>query len=172
MQCPLSLSVGLPTVFGMEAASDANMPSPSDIPSSRAESGARSGGPRGAGLDLVVLDCPHPAELARFYAGVLGWVVETDDDDSWAETRLSPDATGIGFQSAPNYRPPTWPDETVPQQSHLDVTVDDIDAAEAEALRLGARATGQPAADTPAGKRDSFRVYLDPVGHPFCLVRR
>jgi predicted enzyme related to lactoylglutathione lyase len=172
MQGPLSLSVGLPTVFGMEAVSDANMPSPSDIPSSRAESGARSSAPGGAGLDLVVLDCPHPAELARFYAGVLGWFVETDDDDSWAEARPSSGAIGIGFQSAPNYRPPTWPEEIVPQQSHLDVAVDDIDAAEAHALHLGARKTGQPSADTPAGQRDSFRVYLDPVGHPFCLVRR
>jgi predicted enzyme related to lactoylglutathione lyase len=157
----------------MEAVSDANMPSTTDIPSSRAESGGRSRGPGGAGLDLVVLDCPHPAELAGFYAGVLGWIVDTrDHDGGWAEARPSPGATGIGFQSAPGYRPPTWPDESVPQQSHLDVAVDDIEAAEANALRLGAQKTGQPAADTPAGRRDSFRVYLDPVGHPFCLVRR
>ncbi|MFF1632952.1 VOC family protein [Leifsonia sp. NPDC058248] len=148
------------------------MPSPTDIPSSRAGSGTRPSAPGAAGLDLVVLDCPHPAELARFYAGVLGWVVETEDDDSWAEARPSPGATGIGFQSAPGYRAPTWPDETVPQQSHLDVSVDDLEAAEANALRLGARKTGQPSPETPAGRRDSFRVYFDPVGHPFCLVRR
>jgi hypothetical protein len=32
-------------------------------------------------------------------------------------------------------------------------------------LEIGARKhDGQP-------KRDSFRVFLDPVGHPFCLVK-
>jgi len=46
---------------------------------------------------------------------------------------------------------------------HLDLAVDDLDQAEAEALRLGAR----PAAEQPAP--DRWRVLLDPAGHPFCL---
>jgi hypothetical protein len=46
---------------------------------------------------------------------------------------------------------------------HLDLAVDDLDEAEAEALRLGAhRAAEQPAPDR-------WRVLLDPAGHPFCL---
>jgi hypothetical protein len=51
----------------------------------------------------------------------------------------------------------------VPQQLHLDFDVDDLDASEAVALSLGA---SKP--DFQPG--ETFRVFLDPVGHPFCLV--
>jgi Glyoxalase-like domain len=45
---------------------------------------------------------------------------------------------------------------------HLDVIVDDLDAAEAAVTELGAtRHEHQPST--------SFRVFLDPAGHPFCL---
>jgi len=146
----------------MEDVSDGNMPPATDIP--------RFGG---IGFDVVVLDAPHPAELARFYAGMLGWpVVETEADDEWAETRPAVGANGIAFQREPDYRAPTWPDATVPQQSHLDFGVDDLEQAEAHAIALGARKTGLPDPASPAGVCDSFRVYRDPVGHPFCLVRR
>jgi hypothetical protein len=47
---------------------------------------------------------------------------------------------------------------------HLDLAVDDKAVAEAEALRLGARV----ADDQPGG--DTWRVLLDPAGHPFCLT--
>ncbi|MGB3441653.1 MAG: VOC family protein [Actinophytocola sp.] len=51
-----------------------------------------------------------------------------------------------------------------PQHQHLDLTVLDLDAAEQEALRLGARkADVQP-------RPDQWRGYLDPAGHPFCLT--
>ena len=58
---------------------------------------------------------------------------------------------------------PTWmADPEGAQQMHLDVIVDDLDAAEAAVLELGAtRHEHQP--------RTSFRVFLDPAGHPFCL---
>jgi Glyoxalase-like domain len=45
---------------------------------------------------------------------------------------------------------------------HLDIQVDDLDAAGAHAVAVGATlADYQP--------QDDVRVYLDPVGHPFCL---
>jgi hypothetical protein len=45
---------------------------------------------------------------------------------------------------------------------HLDVIVDDLDEAEAAVLELGAtKAEHQPGT--------TFRVFLDPAGHPFCL---
>ncbi len=47
---------------------------------------------------------------------------------------------------------------------HADVLVDDLDVAEAEVLRLGATLL------EGSDKRIGFRVYADPVGHPFCLV--
>jgi hypothetical protein len=69
----------------------------------------------------------------------------------------------MAFQLAPNLVPPTWPDPAVPQQFHLDVTVPDLEDAERRVLAIGARLTGQP--EQPA----TFRAYLDPSGHPFCL---
>jgi hypothetical protein len=45
---------------------------------------------------------------------------------------------------------------------HLDIKVDDLEAASAHALAAGARlAEHQPRAD--------LRIMLDPAGHPFCL---
>jgi hypothetical protein len=46
---------------------------------------------------------------------------------------------------------------------HLDLAVSDLDAAEAEAIRLGARRAGEQPHPT------RWRVMLDPAGHPFCL---
>lgn len=114
-----------------------------------------------ARFDLVVLDTPEPRRLADFYCALLGWRLVREEDD-WVTIR--PDWTspyGMAFQLAPDLVPPTWPDPAVPQQSHLDVTVDDLDAAEAQVLAIGARPTGVAAG--------GFRAYLDPSGHPFCL---
>jgi hypothetical protein len=45
---------------------------------------------------------------------------------------------------------------------HLDVNVDDLDKAEQAVLELGATKTEHQPGTT-------FRVFLDPAGHPFCL---
>jgi Glyoxalase-like domain len=85
-------------------------------------------------------------------------------DHDWVTVRPDQDAPyGLGFQLAPDHVPPTWPDTAVPQQVHLDVNVQDVDAAERQVFALGATATGMPGTD------ETFRVYLDPSGHPFCL---
>jgi len=111
----------------------------------------------------LVIDCPDAEALARFYAALLDWSVEVDDDGAWADARSS-DGQVISFQQVDDYVPPAWPDQTVPQQMHLDVMVEDLDAAEAATLALGARkAATQPGT--------SFRVFLDPAGHPFCLCQ-
>lgn len=107
----------------------------------------------------IVLDCPDPGALANFYGAMLDWKVEVSSD--WAEVRADYGQC-ICFQQVPDYRAPTWPTQDVPQQLHLDVMVDDLDAAEAAVLDLGAtRPEHQPGT--------SFRVLLDPAGHPFCL---
>ncbi|WP_395728374.1 VOC family protein [Nakamurella sp.] len=114
-----------------------------------------------ARFDLVVLDTPEPRRMADFYCSLLGWRIVQEDDD-WITIR--PDQSspyGMAFQLAPDLVAPTWPDPAVPQQSHLDVTVDDLDVGEARVLGIGARPTGI------AGS--GFRAYLDPSGHPFCL---
>src|SRR6478672_4314912 len=107
-----------------------------------------------------VLDCPDPAALASFYGELLGWQPKVDGD--WAEIRPEDGSACICFQQVADYRAPVWPGQEVPQQMHLDVMVRDLDEAEAELVAIGAtRAEHQPGT--------TFRVFLDPAGHPFCL---
>jgi catechol 2,3-dioxygenase-like lactoylglutathione lyase family enzyme len=110
---------------------------------------------------LVALDCPDPRALAEFYSALSGWDIDSNAGD-WVQLRSDAGAT-IAFQLAPDHQPPVWPSADHPQQAHLDFDVADLDAAETEVVALGARkAEVQPG--------ESFRVYLDPAGHPFCLV--
>jgi hypothetical protein len=57
-------------------------------------------------------------------------------------------------------RPPRWHDPACPPQMHLDLLVTDLDAAEHAVLEHGA---------TKLEDFPGWRVYADPVGHPFCL---
>jgi hypothetical protein len=61
---------------------------------------------------------------------------------------------------------PDWPDGVPQQQIHLDLWVDDFEAAHDEVMALGATLL-QGAEDTDDA--DNFQVYADPAGHPFCL---
>lgn len=107
----------------------------------------------------IVIDCPDPGALAAFYGALLDWKIDVSSD--WAEVRADYGQC-ISFQQVDAYTPPGWPGQEVPQQMHLDVMVDDLDAAEAAVLALGAtKHEHQPGT--------TFRVLLDPAGHPFCL---
>ena len=102
---------------------------------------------------------PRSGALATFYGALLDWKVDVSAD--WAEVRADYGQC-ISFQQVEAYTPPGWPNQEVPQQMHLDVIVDDLDAGEAAVLDLGAtKHDHQPGT--------SFRVFLDPAGHPFCL---
>ncbi|MFF4018137.1 VOC family protein [Streptomyces sp. NPDC001843] len=108
----------------------------------------------------VVLDCPDPRALAGFYAEVLGGAVEGDGD--WVDLKV-PGGPSLAFQAAPGFVPPRWPAADHSQQFHLDLVVEDLDAAEKGVLALGAKPLDA------ADRSRSFRVYADPAGHPFCL---
>jgi catechol-2,3-dioxygenase len=115
-----------------------------------------------ATFSAVALDCREPLALAQFYSALTGAPIERTDDD-WVQLA----ATGgpaLAFQLAPGHVPPQWPGDEMPQQIHLDFDVPDLDAAEEQVLAIGARKH-----DVQPGQ--SFRVYLDPAGHPFCLCR-
>lgn len=115
-----------------------------------------------ARMGTVVLDCPDPKRLAGFYSAILGWEATFSEDD-WV-TVGDGRADRLAFQRVDDYQPPEWPGSDRPQQFHLDLSVDDIEEAEAAALALGAvKHAHQP------GGGERFRVYLDPAGHPFCL---
>lgn len=113
-------------------------------------------------LELMVIDCADPRALARFYSQVLGAEIVGYDDD-WAELVLPGGGRPlVAFQQVDDYTAPQWPTQHVPQQMHLDVKVVDLDIGEAAVLALGATKAGS---DTP-----TYRVFLDPAGHPFCLI--
>lgn len=114
-----------------------------------------------ATLGTVVLDCADPRALAAFYAEILGARAEPDGDDWIFLTGY--EGTPLAFQAAPGHTAPEWPSPGSSQQFHLDLTVEDLDAAEARVLALGAKPLD--ADDRSRG----FRVYADPAGHPFCL---
>jgi len=121
--------------------------------------------PTMARFTVAALDTRDPVGLARFYSALTGCPIRAGDlgpRTDWVELEMA--GATIACQLAPGHVPPVWPGAEHPQQAHLDFEVDDLDAGEAEVLRLGAR---KPETQ-PGG--DSWRVYLDPAGHPFCLV--
>lgn len=119
-------------------------------------------------LQCSVLDCPDPAALARFYRGVLGGEVDRPDrrwslDAQWSTLHVDPGPV-LAFQGVADHRPPVWGDPARPQQTHLDVGVTDLDAAQRAVEKLGATLL-----DAGAGR--SWRIFADPAGHPFCLIQ-
>lgn len=115
-------------------------------------------------LRATVLGTPDPRGLAEFWGELLEWEVR-DSEPAWVS--IGPpggDDPGLSFQLEADHVPPVWPPQPGEQQVqlHLDVRVDDLDAAVGRALALGAtEAAHQP--------QDDVRVMLDPDGHPFCL---
>jgi len=110
------------------------------------------------GLFAVTIDAPDTSALARFYADLLGMEVTYEGPEG---ALITGDGKNVMFQQVSEYNPPQWPDPAHPQQAHLDIIVDDLDAGQAQALELGA-------SRLEGGER--FRVFADPVGHPFCLT--
>ena len=114
-----------------------------------------------ATLSGVALDCPDPTALAGFYSQLSGWPVHANSDETWAQLDTG-GAWTLAFQRVDGYQAPQWPGQDVPQQFHLDFDVADLDDGERQVLAIGAtKAEHQPGT--------SFRVFLDPAGHPFCL---
>jgi catechol-2,3-dioxygenase len=110
-------------------------------------------------LFAVTIDAADASGLARFYAGLTGMDVTYEGPEG---ALIVGDGKSLMFQQIAGYNPPRWPDPAHPQQAHVDLFVDDLDAGEARALELGARRL------TAGGK--GFRVFTDPAGHPFCLI--
>ncbi|MET7378598.1 VOC family protein [Streptomyces sp. NPDC005526] len=122
-----------------------------------------------ANLQCVVLDCADVVELSQFYQSLLGGEVNQPDPrwslgDGWA-TLHTDGGFVLCFQRVEDHQPPRWSDPTRPQQLHLDLGVNDLDQAQEDVLELGASLV-----DAGDGRR-SWRIFADPAGHPFCLVR-
>ena len=74
-----------------------------------------------------------------------------------------PDATPWGSDAVDGYVAPGWPNEQGSKQFHFDLAVEDLDDGRGRASRWAPRV-----ADAQPG--ETWRVLLDPGGHPFCLT--
>ena len=111
----------------------------------------------------VTLEAPDPRGLLAFWSEVLGVPIH-GVDDTGGTLDFGEGVGSFAVQKAEVYEPPVWPPEPGKQgmQMHIEVEVDDLEAAVAHAIELGAtEAAHQP--------QDDVRVMLDPAGHPFCL---
>lgn len=114
-------------------------------------------------LQTINIDCADAEAMADFYGRLLGWEV-TRRDGGFVLMQDPAGGTGLSFQEEAWYHAPVWPERPGEQAKmlHLDIKVNDLDAAVAHALAAGARlAEHQP--------RSDLRIMLDPAGHPFCL---
>ena len=117
-------------------------------------------GPAMGQYAAATIDAPDAGALAHFYADLLGMEVTYEGPEG---AMITGDGKSVMFQQVSEYKPPSWGDPARPQQAHLDIAVDDLDAGEARALELGAARL--------AGGGENFRVFADAAGHPFCLTR-
>ncbi len=114
-----------------------------------------------ARLGAVSLDSSDPTVLATFYRELLDLEVMFETESFIA---LKGAAVLLTVIRVEDHRAPDWPNATVPKQIHLELAVDDLEAAEAGALAIGAtKPDTQPAPDM-------WRVLIDPAGHPFCIT--
>lgn len=122
------------------------------------------------GLNLVgwnvVLDSNNADELSAFYEKLLGWTRFPGEEFTvLANVEQQGFPTWITFQQVDDYIPPVWPATSNKQQqmAHLDFHVKDVEEAVKYALSCGATMSDVQFEDT-------WRVMIDPAGHPFCLL--
>jgi hypothetical protein len=111
---------------------------------------------------FLTMDCADPVALGAFWAALLGGEVVMSTPTTVVV--LSP-TIDVAMVTVDDYVAPTWPDDAVPKQLHLDIATRDVEAAAAEAERLGARRAESQL--RPA----EWLVLFDPAGHPFCFTR-
>lgn len=130
-------------------------------------------------LRQVVIDTTDARGTAEFWRQLLGLVYrpghepppKARDDPAGRDWLNLFDADGtprLAFQQVPALAPTTWPDHTVPQQLHLDLSVETFEALDAvhdRVLALG----GELRFDRSEHPEEPLRVYADPAGHTFCV---
>lgn len=114
-----------------------------------------------ATLKMVTLDSGDARRDAAFWSAVLGWEVAAVEDEYAMLT--GPDGVALGLGTLADHEPPGWPNEHGTKQFHFDLAVEDLDAAATEIVGLGATLPDEQPGET-------WRVLLDPSGHPFCLT--
>lgn len=108
-------------------------------------------------FECLTVDAADPERLAAFWAQLLGWGIQREDEEVW----ISPPGGGpdILFLASTDER-------RGKNRLHLDLRPDDRDAEVAHALALGAAHVdiGQTGTET-------WVVLADPEGNEFCILR-
>ncbi|GIE97139.1 VOC family protein [Paractinoplanes rishiriensis] len=130
-------------------------------------------------LRQMVLDSTNVRTLAEFYRRLFGLQYRPGDEppaagapdergQDWLVLQNPHGGIQLAFQQVEELPKATWPERGVPQQAHLDTTVEsvqELDAQHERALGLGASLLYDRSADPD----EPLRVYADPDGHPFCV---
>lgn len=127
----------------------------------------------------VVIDTTDARRTAEFWRALLGLVYPprhepppAGQDDAAGRDWLNlfdPDGNPrLAFQQVPALAATTWPDDSVPQQLHLDLMVDDVDELDAVHQRVLALG-GELRLDRSGDPEEPLRVFVDPAGHTFCV---
>ena len=111
----------------------------------------------------LCIDCSDPRPLAEFWAAVLDWKIDEDDDEDAVELS-NPEG---GFPTLLFIRVPE--SKTVKNRLHIDVNARDREQAE-EVERL--LALGATRADVGQGDDVSWVVLADPEGNEFCVLSK
>jgi len=118
----------------------------------------------GINLGSVSFDAPDLDLESGFWQRLLGGSVTRTPTHHFLRTDGFP---VLVIQLVPGLAPPDWPDGN-PQQMHVDLTTDDLAAADRTAVEAGARRL-RPTTDVAPDAEPGGRVYASPAGHPFCL---
>lgn len=130
-------------------------------------------------LRQIVIDSRDARRSAEFWRQVLDLVYRpghepppADADDlagrEWLNLRTRDGRPCLAVEQVDALARSTWPDAQIPQQLHLDLTVDsraDLDAEHERVTALGAALLEDRSGD----EEEPLRVYADPDGHPFCI---
>jgi catechol 2,3-dioxygenase-like lactoylglutathione lyase family enzyme len=124
----------------------------------------------------TVLDTTDPRGLAEFYRELLGYRYRagdeppadgTPDEVDWLV--LIGSSQRLAFQQVDDLPRTNWPEPPgVPQQLHLDLTVEDVEELERQRARVLALG-GSQVLDRSADEEEPLYVFADPAGHPFCI---
>ena len=110
-------------------------------------------------ITAISIDCDNASASAAFWAGLLDGKVTYDADGMAA---VEGDGRTLYFAEIDGYRAAGWPSEV--KQFHLDLRADDPASFGDRIVDLG----GSVPEFQPGG--DRWTVFLDPAGHPLCIV--
>lgn len=114
-----------------------------------------------ATLKMVTIDSGDARRDARFWSQLLGWQIAHEQDEY--AMLVGDSGVAIGFGTVAGHESPAWPNTNGTKQFHFDLAVDDLDEAASACEELGATIPAYQPGET-------WRVLLDPSGHPFCLT--